>query len=357
MKRIKTFAALFVAAAAMLLLPGSFSLKASAAEPTTFYIEYDPDGYGWQVRLETDAWKREQEPPMVMQVYHMLAKDGDYVVVTNTEENADQLDLGSVKLGNLTLVDCPSFTMIKAVSITDFFALANSCSSISAPITNAYVYDPCVVNFNEDVDNLLINVSDWASSSKLGSIGTLGKMTVQFTSNNTSYSLYNFNRGTFAFEDGVVTTDSRNFTTTPIIVPNLPPVPAPAGGYKLKDVFDEHFYADRYPDLKAVFGYDREALWTHFITSGIKEGRAMNNLLDVAYYRRTYADLNAAFGDNWDAYLTHYLTSGAIEGRDSGTGFNALVYASEYADLQRTYGNDVLGLWRHYNTVGKAENR
>ena len=27
----------------------------------------------------------------------------------------------------------------------------------------------------------------------------------------------------------------------------------------LKDVFDEHYYADTYPDLKEAFGYNREA--------------------------------------------------------------------------------------------------
>ena len=90
------------------------------------------------------------------------------------------------------------------------------------------------------------------------------------------------------------------------------------GGGKLKEIFDEHYYADLYPDLKAAFGYDREALWAHYINSGLQENRVMNNRLDVVKYRNTYADLNAAFGDNWDAYVEHYLTCGEKEGRDSG---------------------------------------
>lgn len=83
----------------------------------------------------------------------------------------------------------------------------------------------------------------------------------------------------------------------------------------LKEIFDERYYADRYPDLRAVFGYDREALWTHFVTSGLSEGRVMNSRFDVVKYRKTYADLNAAFGDNWTAYLEHYLNYGEKEGR------------------------------------------
>ncbi|MCM1241830.1 MAG: L,D-transpeptidase family protein [Roseburia sp.] len=37
--------------------------------------------------------------------------------------------------------------------------------------------------------------------------------------------------------------------------------------------FDYMAYADRYPDLKSVFGYDKEALYDHYITCGVNEGR------------------------------------------------------------------------------------
>ena len=87
----------------------------------------------------------------------------------------------------------------------------------------------------------------------------------------------------------------------------------------LKDLFDEHYYADLYEDLKEAYGYDREALWNHYVQHGLAEGRPMNELFDVVKYRELYADLNAAFGDDWDAYINHYLTVGAKEGRDYGT--------------------------------------
>ncbi len=125
----------------------------------------------------------------------------------------------------------------------------------------------------------------------------------------------------------------------------------------LKDVFDEHYYADTYPDLKEAYGYDREALWNHFITYGLSESRNMNEFLDVVKYREEYGDLEKAFGDDWDAYLNHYLTFGAKEGRDTGTAFNALDYAGRYEDLKEAFGDNVLGLWRHYQTFGKTENR
>ena len=125
----------------------------------------------------------------------------------------------------------------------------------------------------------------------------------------------------------------------------------------LKDVFDEHYYADSYKDLKEAFGYDREKLWNHFVTFGVNEGRSMNEFIDIVKYREMYEDLDAAFGDNWNAYLNHYLTFGAKEGRDSGTAFNALDYAERYEDLKEAFGDDVLALWAHYQEFGAKENR
>ena len=100
--------------------------------------------------------------------------------------------------------------------------------------------------------------------------------------------------------------------------PATPPTTVITVGGALKGIFDEHYYADNNPDLKAVFNYDKEALWNHFVNNGLKEGRVMNSRLDVVKYRNTYADLNAAFGDNWDAYVEHFLTCGEKEGRSSG---------------------------------------
>ena len=39
------------------------------------------------------------------------------------------------------------------------------------------------------------------------------------------------------------------------------------------DEFNYVAYADRYPDLKNAFGYDRDALYNHYITCGINERR------------------------------------------------------------------------------------
>lgn len=44
------------------------------------------------------------------------------------------------------------------------------------------------------------------------------------------------------------------------------------------DEFNYIEYADTYPDLMAAFGYDKNALYEHYITYGIKEGRIAHSL-------------------------------------------------------------------------------
>ncbi|MBO4458042.1 MAG: CAP domain-containing protein [Butyrivibrio sp.] len=37
--------------------------------------------------------------------------------------------------------------------------------------------------------------------------------------------------------------------------------------------FDYKYYADTYPDVKKAYGYNKEALWNHYVQYGKKEGR------------------------------------------------------------------------------------
>ena len=83
-------------------------------------------------------------------------------------------------------------------------------------------------------------------------------------------------------------------------------------------VFDAEYYADSYPDLKKAFGYNEKALYRHYMTFGLKEGRNGSKVLNVVAYRNAYPDLQAAFGDKWDAYVDHYFTFGKSEGRTAG---------------------------------------
>lgn len=86
-------------------------------------------------------------------------------------------------------------------------------------------------------------------------------------------------------------------------------------GYDYSPVFDPTFYADKYPDLKSVFGTDTNALWLHFQLFGMNEFRQASAEFNPQIYKDRYPDLVAAFGDNNPMYYLHYVAFGKAEGR------------------------------------------
>ena len=84
----------------------------------------------------------------------------------------------------------------------------------------------------------------------------------------------------------------------------------------LKAEFDADFYATKYPDIKAAFGTNKDAMFNHFLKFGMKEGRMMNANFDPVAYTTAYPDINAICkkDDYSNAYI-HYVTFGKKEGR------------------------------------------
>lgn len=105
-----------------------------------------------------------------------------------------------------------------------------------------------------------------------------------------------------------------------------------AGESRSIDNFDYVKYADTYADLKAVFGYDKQALYNHYIQCGMAEGR------------------QASFGTSSTPVVTYTTT-------ESKAGFDHVNYADTYPDLKAVYGYDKEQLWNHYKKYGKAEGR
>lgn len=82
-------------------------------------------------------------------------------------------------------------------------------------------------------------------------------------------------------------------------------------------VFDPTYYANRYADLKAVYGTNAAQLWLHFKTYGMKEGRQAIDTFNVITYKARYSDLQIAFGNNLPMYYRHYCVNGKNEGRQA----------------------------------------
>lgn len=96
----------------------------------------------------------------------------------------------------------------------------------------------------------------------------------------------------------------------------LDQLPAQGTSYKsLYDLFDATYYAEKYPDVVSVLGNSKKALYRHFMTYGMKEGRSLSNAFDVNAYKSAYPDLVNAFGDDIAQYYNHFLTFGQKENR------------------------------------------
>lgn len=87
---------------------------------------------------------------------------------------------------------------------------------------------------------------------------------------------------------------------------------------KLSEVtFDAEFYYNTYPDLQEVIGKDEQALYKHYLTYGIKEGRFGSEEFNCYTYMNNYGDLRLAFGGDYLAYCEHYEKFGKEEGRNA----------------------------------------
>ena len=135
-------------------------------------------------------------------------------------------------------------------------------------------------------------------------------------------------------------------------------------------------YADKYDDLKKAFGYNKEALYNHYINYGIYEGRiaefspergalsqvgTLETFNYIAYADR-YADLKKAFGYDKEALYNHYITHGISENRIAEfspgyDNFNYTAYADRYDDVRQAFGYDRKALYNHYITYGINEGR
>ncbi len=92
-------------------------------------------------------------------------------------------------------------------------------------------------------------------------------------------------------------------------------------------VFDADYYYNAYPDVAAAIGRNTEALFNHFVSFGVREGRSASAEFNPQAYRQKNADLQTAFGSDMAAYCRHYINYGKAEGRSAGADGMALVPA------------------------------
>ena len=82
-----------------------------------------------------------------------------------------------------------------------------------------------------------------------------------------------------------------------------------------RSVFDPDYYYNQYPDLQGQLGNDSEALFHHFMTIGVREGRSGNAEFNLRAYVLHNRDLLDYYKTDLSAYCKHYMEIGKAEGR------------------------------------------
>lgn len=86
----------------------------------------------------------------------------------------------------------------------------------------------------------------------------------------------------------------------------------------LAAVFDAKYYAEANPDVVKALGNDPKVLLSHYIKSGIKEGRNASATFNLDAYVSANPDLVTAFGTDDTAiakYINHFATHATKEHR------------------------------------------
>ena len=164
--------------------------------------------------------------------------------------------------------------------------------------------------------------------------------TVHFISNRgnkirekTFTSLGNFADYSFAYAAGKLTITNKNLA-------NGDPLTRQETNVKLlrfKDrdlrLVDGLRYIASYPDLIAGFQTNADAGISHFLNTGVKEGRTVS--FEPAAYLAKYPDLQVVYGKDLYATTLHYIQQGFAQGRNDNAGLTGELISEDRSTLSR----------------------
>lgn len=229
MKKIKALVTMLAAVALLALLPESSTLKADAAEAKNYAVKFCPNENGGDWRYQEGSTFDDEKSDRG--IYYMLQdlKAGDKVAVYNTESDAEALNLGTVKLGDLTICGT-TFTIVSTGGVSQCNVLPGSTCSISGNIDTAHVYDVATVTFVNNVTELIATAENESFDSNIGCNGTVGHFNAySINAPRTFYDLYNFTQNKLDVSDGNLKTESYYYdTSAPASTPQPQATSAPS---------------------------------------------------------------------------------------------------------------------------------
>lgn len=215
MKKFKSIISMVLAASMLVCLFGVSGLQASAApadstdpapEPTTYVIKYEDGFDGWRCQVSDNGTWNEKAGNRSLRHMKEVIKDGDLLVVEGSGP-AETIKL-NVSLNNITF-NHGSGPVIYATEVKHAVILRDSIGIVNGNVTNAYVYDNAVAQFNNDVDNLyLMEIKDDTQT-----VGVSGKVDyVEFTDSiRITLRLCSFAEGKFELQEGKLKTDGQYY--------------------------------------------------------------------------------------------------------------------------------------------------
>lgn len=249
MKKIKAFVTTLAAVALLALLPESSALTADAAEAKNYAVKFCPDDNGGEWRYQEGSIFDDEKSDR--EIYYMLQdlKDGDKVAVYNTESGAEALNLGTVKLGDLTICGT-TFTIVSTGGISQCNVLSGSACSISGNIDNAHVYDVATVTFVNNVTELIATAENESFDSNIGCSGTVWHFNAySINAPKTFYDLYNFTQNKLDVSDGNLKTEYYYYDTSlPASTPQPQATTAPSAP-AASDTIPASTASDEYDDV------------------------------------------------------------------------------------------------------------
>lgn len=212
-KLISKLISIAAAAAMLVALPGLPSLKADAAEPTTYYLKYDLDKGQW--RMQINEWLDDYEG---QDLYYLnngndAVKDGDIVVVLSNEKNeVGHSDISiNARLSNLTVNRAS--VVLATGGVDNCYVLSESYAAITGNVTNAYVYDEARCTFHSNVTNLHVIAYEKNTPRAEISVGGTVAYAAEENSGGVLKEFYNFVANTFYYDRvSGVTTDESNYS-------------------------------------------------------------------------------------------------------------------------------------------------
>jgi len=120
-------------------------------------------------------------------------------------------------------------------------------------------------------------------------------------------------RAVITFMDGTTKTIYNVYSQYSCMTPQNPPFAQQLAQYDA--VYNYQDYLRLNPDLADAFGTNQKALFEHFVSNGMKEGRQGSAEFNLDTYKANNPDLVAAFGNDNVKYYEHYISTGKAEGR------------------------------------------